>query len=216
MINFAEKNHIYRYKVHDNTNEYIKTVFGITKPKKTTIPYKIFNNNKRENTKISSEFANLLDESYGGINALNFLVHEIINNMHDHSYFNKGQTFAQYYPNQNLADICFMDDGISIPGRFEECGFEFDNDCNAIYQAINGKSSDILKQNIRGTGLNISINLVKNGIEGSILIASRKGLCYINNKIIYKEIEDIKGTLVSLRIKQKVVNIYDYMLPIRI
>ena len=32
----------------------------------------------------------------------------IINNMHDHLHFNKGQTFAQYYPNQNLADICFM------------------------------------------------------------------------------------------------------------
>jgi len=65
LINFAEKNHIYRYKVYDNTNEHIKTVLGITKPKKTIIPYKTFSNNKKENIKISSEFANLLDGSYG-------------------------------------------------------------------------------------------------------------------------------------------------------
>jgi hypothetical protein len=49
-----------------------------------------------------------------------------------------------------------LDTGISIPGLFEKSGFDFKDGCDDIYRAINGKSSDILKEGIRGIGLNSS------------------------------------------------------------
>jgi hypothetical protein len=138
----------------------------------------------------------------------------MINNIRDHSNFTTGYILAQKFPNVGVADISFMDNGISIPGRFEEHDFEFKNDYDAIHQAINGKSTAYENEEMRGTGLNSSISLVTKGIKGSILIASRNGVYYIDEKNTkYKYLNDnyIKGTLISIRIKKGNVDIYPYM-----
>jgi hypothetical protein len=148
-----------------------------------------------------------------------FLISEMLNNIFDHSNFKNAYILAQDYTTLNTIDISIMDDGISIPGNFEKSSFEFENDCDAIFQAINGKSSDILKNGMRGTGLNSSINLVTNGNKGSFLVASREGLVFISGKnTIFKEVEKgfLNGTLISFRLNKEKTDIYPYMEPINI
>ncbi|KZX17293.1 ATP-binding protein [Methanobrevibacter filiformis] len=214
LLNYGDENEISKYIVHNNVENYTKKVLGIIDHSHNTIPYITFSNDKKEIDEITSGFYSLLDSAYGGVNTLNFMIYEIINNMFDHSDFSIGRALAQLFPKNNYTDISFMDNGVSIPGRFEKCGFEFENDCDAIFQAINGKSSDLEKENRRGTGLNSTINLVTNGNKGSILIASRNGLCYIDeNTKKYKQLNNnyIYGTLVSLRIKKVNVDYSKYM-----
>lgn len=43
-----------------------------------------------------------------------------------HSEFETAFIMAQHYPNMGFTDVCFYDDGISIPGRFEKSDVEFD------------------------------------------------------------------------------------------
>ncbi|MDR3222425.1 MAG: hypothetical protein LBT66_01630 [Methanobrevibacter sp.] len=210
-INFAENINIKNYIVNDKTDHCIKSILGLEEPIITSMPYKKFTN--KNNIEIDSKFSDQIKE-YGGVNATQFLIGEMINNIHDHSDFTIGYALAQLFPNIGVADISFMDNGVSIPGRFEEYGFEFKNDCDAIHQAINGRSTAIKNEEMRGTGLNSTIRLVTEGNKGSILIASRNGACYINEKEInYKSVEDkyIKGTLISIRVRKNSIDIYPYM-----
>ncbi|MGL6299043.1 MAG: hypothetical protein ACRC1M_07750 [Methanobacteriaceae archaeon] len=213
MIN----SYIKEYHIKDYAEDYVKKVLGITEHSDSEFPFEEINPIGEKD--IPSKFCKILDLDFGGKNALMFLMDEIITNMYDHSKFNKGYTLAHIFHNNAFADICFIDNGVSIPGRFEKDGFKFKDDCSAITQAVNGRSSDILRENRRGTGLNSTINMMVNGNGGSVLIASRNGLLYIDKKgKKYKRVKDnyIQGTFVSIRVRRNKVNIYPYMKKIQI
>ena len=53
----------------------------------------------------------------------------------------QGYTYAQEYPREKKLDLCVMDDGLGIPGRFEKSGIPFEDDCHAIEIAITDKST---------------------------------------------------------------------------
>lgn len=117
-----------------------------------------------------------------------------------------------------------MDNGISIPGSFKKSGIPFNNDCDAIIQAVNGMSTRDNGEYIgRGTGLNSTINIVTQA-NGNVLIASGNCVIEITKRKVYaKKIpeEYIKGTLVSLRVPNTSLNIMnglnyvEYKLPAR-
>ena len=136
---------------------------------------------------------------------LRYIFHEVLANVYDHSKFDKGFVIAQHYPKIKSADYAFMDNGVSIPGSFSNSNFSFKNDCDAIIQAINGKSTRDSDEYVRaGTGLNSIVNLVVDGNKGSFLIASRRGVLeFGKNGIISNEIPEnyIKGTLINFRLK---------------
>ena len=115
---------------------------------------------------------------------------------------------CQEYPKINTLDVCIIDDGISIPGSFEEVGIDFINDSEAIYDAVNCKSSDKEGEGLEGRGLNTSVNITSLGYGEEILIASRNGICIINNKsaMLYENpSSNLIGTFISLRVNNNIL-----------
>lgn len=152
-----------------------------------------------------------------------YVYNELITNIYDHTpfeegYTNQGYTYAQEYPNKKELDVCIMDNGLSIPGKFEMCGIDFKDDCDAISQAINqistAKDDVVSLRYERGSGLYTTLRLVIEGNGGSALIVSRNGCLHIGSKDNYKyyylKNDNIfKGTLISLRFnKNPVQNFY--------
>lgn len=146
-------------------------------------------------------------------NAIYLLLFELLNNIFKHSCFRNAYVLCQYKPGSNKINISIFDDGISIPGSLENNGITFNNDSEAIFQAINGTSSDREKYKLKGRGLNTSVNLIVNGFGEDFLIASRKGICTIDKKGVHCQ-ETVKpyidGTLIVLEINANKFNIYDY------
>lgn len=166
-----------------------------------------------------SELLNELDITKNNKNVINFIVHELRNNIYEHSQFSKGIVMGK--SNNDFKDISFIDNGITIPNSLKNANHTFKNDCDAIMSAINGLSTkNELGFVERGTGLNNTINIVTNGCQGSVLIGSGKGLVFITNeKIFLKNIDTapLNGTLISLRMNlSEKVDIYKYLNPIKL
>lgn len=93
------------------------------------------------------------------MNTLNFIFHELTSNIYDHSKFTKGLVMGKNY--EEFKEIAFIDNGITIPTSLKNSNFSFENDCEAITEAINGLSTkNELGFIERGTGLNNTINIV--------------------------------------------------------
>ena len=116
--------------------------------------------------------------------------------------------------NDQYINLCIIDDGIGISGSFKEASIPYNNDCEAIFEAVNGKTTDKEKYKLHGRGLNSSARITTLGFEGEMLIGCGKGVCLINSNGI-KTCEnkyEINGTFIILRIpNRKIDNIYEYL-----
>ena len=170
-------------------------------------------------TSFENELLNELEIPKNNKNVINFIVHELRNNIYEHSKFSRGLVMGRAYT--NFTDVSFIDNGINIANSLKNANYSFKNDCDAILKAINGLSTkNELGFVERGTGLNNTINIVANGCDGSVLIASGKGLVFITPDDIYlKNIDEtpVNGTLISLRMNlSEKVDIYKYLNPIKL
>ena len=151
---------------------------------------------------------------YGGRNAFNYLITELMNNIYDHSKFNNASVMAQRYEKKQFFEISIYDDGMSIPTCFEEHNFSFSHDSHAIADALNGMST---KGDGRGYGLGTTANLYVNGIGAELMIVSRNGALYkkADDEILYKlkSSYNLDGTLITIRVPYPAleVNIYEYI-----
>lgn len=213
LLDFRRKHNLETF-VTSNTLDYVKRVLEIIPCNNTTSPFKILPKERDTVNGDVSLIMELLDRQYGGMQTLFHLLDEMITNIYEHSQFENAYTLSQIYPRLGVTEISFYDDGISIPKSYENAGYNFNNDCEAIEYSINGPST--LKESGRGLGINTSIQLVTEGNRGQILIISRNGLYYINHhEVRYKPLDkqyNIKGTLVSIRVKpNQVQDFYQYM-----
>jgi hypothetical protein len=150
----------------------------------------------------------------GGENAFKYLIGEIADNIYEHSEFSNSLVMAQVYPTKGFMDICFFDDGITIHGCFKKHGMKRRSDCLAIEQAINGAST---KDVTRGFGLNTTMKIFTQGIEGQMLIVSGKGAFQLSKRDQQPYDLDrklkLKGTMVGVRIPypSSEVNMYEYL-----
>lgn len=139
-------------------------------------------------------------DEYGGENAFKYLIEELVDNIYEHSQFTHALVMAQKYEKKNFVEISFFDDGISIPGSFENQGMKFE-DQQAIVKAVNGLST---KSEERGYGLNSNLKIFTQGLGGEILIVSRSGALHVSKKLqrLYnlRDINKLNGTLISIRI----------------
>lgn len=107
-----------------------------------------------------------------------------------------------------------MDDGIGIPGSFREASIDFYDDSEAIFEAINGKTTDKEKYNFHGRGLNSTARITTLGFKGEMIVFSGNGICIITKDGI-KTCENYKfvnGTLILLKIPiTKIDNLYNYL-----
>ena len=147
------------------------------------------------------------------IQSMNFILYELLINVYKHSKFKNA--YCQVMTNNiQEIEVCICDDGIGIAKSFEDASIPSDDDCEAIFDAINGKTSDKEKYHLRGRGLNSTARLVAGGFDGKLLISSGKGVCEVTKKgaKTYFNDHDINGTSVVMKIRnRKVPNIYEYL-----
>lgn len=222
LLCFAQQNNIETFIVHPNTEEYIERILN-RKETSTTTPYQILPRSakERQDQELSLRMTEKIDGSYGGSYTLHYIFTELTNNIYNHTPFeeelaSQGYTYAQEYPNQRKLDLCVMDDGLGIPGRFKKSRINFDDDCHAIEMAISNNSTASNDKEEHGNGLWSTIRLTVEGNNGEVLIISGQGgLHIINNRYKYFMLanKDIfKGTLISMRFnKSEVQNFYEYI-----
>jgi anti-sigma regulatory factor (Ser/Thr protein kinase) len=175
---------------HASVTRYISILMGSGYGTSSYIPITYLPKDKSEVVDVVKQLQTWHNNGihYGGMDAFNFLIGELIDNIYQHSEFKNASVMAQRYESKSFAEISIFDDGISIPTCFEKHGLRSTSDAIAIRKAINGLST---KDETRGFGLNSSINLYVNGIGGSLLLISRNGA-------IYKSSDDYEGNLYNL------------------
>ncbi len=205
---FRRENIDYQYIEPDsNVEQYIKTILNSTYSENSSyVPITYFSKYENHKDKIIDKLQTKYNNGnhYGGPNAFNFLMNELIDNIYTHSDFTKACVMAQQYKAKGFVEISIYDNGISIPSCFEKHGVEFSSDCEAIQKAISGTST---KDKKRGFGLNRTIKMYTDDVNdiAEFLLISRNGAIYINKndtRKIYslKEPFTLHGTLISIRL----------------
>lgn len=215
ILSFIKKNSL-KAVLQPNVHGYVSTI--INPSKSTTKSYLPFRELRPHNTTARAEavedFCKLINYSYGGMPAVDYLVYELTDNIYRHSDFEQAFIMAQTYPTKNFTEICFFDDGISIPGNFSRCGLKFEDDADAIQKALEGTSTQG-EFNHRGWSLNDILNMFTKDSNGELFIASREGAIYLSNveSNLYplKDKYRIDGTLVSIRIPKVNIDIKPYI-----
>lgn len=92
------------------------------------------------------------------------MLYELLINIYKHSKFKNSYIQVNISQNKEQIDLCIIDDGTGIPGSFDEGLISYKNDCEAIYESINGKTTDKEKYNLHGRGLNTSVRLATSGL----------------------------------------------------
>ncbi len=150
---------------------------------------------------------------YGGETVFKYLISELVDNIYEHSQFSQAFVIAQRYSQHGFVEICFFDDGITIPGSYKKQGKIF-KDHEAIVAAVNGEST---KSKERGFGLSTNLAILTKGLKGEIFIVSGSGAIYAKKgqQKLYKlqTPHILQGTLVSVRIPYPAskVDIYGFL-----
>ena len=131
--------------------------------------------------------------------AIRYIISELCDNIDQHSSFSQAAVIAQKYGGRmNQIAIGVIDNGITIAGSFAKNKLPYENDAEAISQAIRGVSTKY-EEGGRGFGLPSSLNIVKRGLGGTVFICSGKGALVSTtdgDKLYILENEGFKGTVV--------------------
>jgi len=129
---------------------------------------------------------------------------ETIDNVDTHSKCDHGALLIQNYPSKNFFDFCIADDGISIPGNFEQHDIGFPSDDEANRMAMeDGYSTRQTDDGRRGFGLRTTVEMVCDGLKGEVLLSSRGSTLSRdkNNKIKRKiKKQSWDGTIFAARL----------------
>jgi hypothetical protein len=169
----------------------------------TSFPIRHFNDNPSKNCSPLFDFIqDTFPQQLRG-NCVKYLISELVDNIDQHSSFTSASVMAQYFPNKDFVDIGVVDNGISIPGIFENHNIHFSNDSEAISNAINGVSTK--KEEGRGFGLSSSSRIAVEALNGDCYFISRRGIVHIDSKgfrKLYKlQNQVFRGTIVYFRFK---------------
>lgn len=223
LLCLAVRKNITKFYVNTINEEYIERILN-RKETSTTVPYQIlpFSEKERQDEELSLKITQKINPIYGGSYTLLHLFSELTNNIYNHTPFeeelaSQGYTYAQEYPRERKLDLCVMDDGLGIPGRFRKSGIPFEDDCHAIEIAISNHSTISDNKDERGNGLWSTLKLVVEANKGQALIVSGQGCLHIlkKNKYKYYPLDNkniFNGTLISLRLNNnEVQNFHDWI-----
>jgi 2-hydroxy-3-keto-5-methylthiopentenyl-1-phosphate phosphatase len=230
---------------HENTLEHGLKILGLSKGNSNMIPRMIAHiggYDAIQKNKIITSFDTKIRElifrnntkgyiEYGNEETFRYVTGEMLSNVEQHSMADKIYSYSQLYPNEGYVEVGILDDGITIPGKYERScplftdqeinPYDFKNDCDAINRCLNGIStkesfkrslefinnpSEIENNDNLGMGLNTSIRVITEGLGGSFLIASRGCICHITPKekkfIKVNNNNIFRGTFVCVRFKK--------------
>lgn len=149
-------------------------------------------------------------------NAYDYLLSELVSNIYDHSAAQAAYVMAQYYPTSGVMEVCFLDDGSSIPGTLGRglgVAYPPEEHHQAILDAIGGMSSKGGSE--RGYGLPSSIKIIT-ALGGEVLIVSGAGAVVVTPRgvspYVLRADHRFDGTLVSFRMADSDTRIDFYRL----
>lgn len=122
-------------------------------------------------------------------------IKEIINNISDHTEFDEGCIFAQWYPNKEEIKFSIADFGCGIRSTVERILYEPSDQQAIIWACQDGTSSKSLPSN-RGAGLFMLIQNIVENFKGTVTITSGRGrVAYRNNdgKIYVDPVQGVPG-----------------------
>ena len=174
-------------------------------------------NPKQINTKMNElldSIQNKIPIEFGS--SIMYILSELSDNIDDHSKFKSASLMAQFFPKKKNVDIAVFDDGITIPGSYENTQTVFASDSDAIKKAVfDGLSTK--NEDFRGYGLRTCRKLSTEGLDGELHIISRKGILLIKSGED-PQFHDLKensldGTFLYIRLKQPKdkINIIPYV-----
>lgn len=146
-------------------------------------------------------------------------ISEIVDNVDYHSDCDLGTLLVQYYPKKEFLDICVVDDGITIPGSYENYGVEISSDEEALRFALEeGKSTRPNTGMLRGFGLRTTADMIVNGMRGEILLSSRNATLYQDDQSTPRTILsnfEWDGTVFAARLElpKEDFSYHDYIYP---
>ncbi|MBU0597881.1 ATP-binding protein [Patescibacteria group bacterium] len=121
---------------------------------------------------LESNFYRIIEKLTGNVagasNAILYPISELVGNIFEHSQKNYGWIFAQHYPKKKLLDICIIDTGRGIAGRYFDVQKQEVGDDEAIRRAFQGQSTK--KMEGRGYGLSTSQLVVRKALGGQFLL----------------------------------------------
>lgn len=219
LLAFIKENNI-RYKLPSASN--IRNYFNIISAgydnNSTYLPMLTLPNDIKEINRLYERLDRLVDyDIFGGECAFGYVVSELICNIYDHSEFSIGFIMGQKYNNLGFAELCVLDNGITIAGSLRKSGYIYNvtEHYKAINDALEGLSSK--KEKGRGYGLNTSKKIFLDALGGELLIVSGYGALFMNKDntlgINFNSDKMFNGTLISVRISNtpKSIDLYKYI-----
>lgn len=155
-----------------------------------------------------------------GINPLNYLISELLDNIFEHSYSSMGYVFSQYIESEGTIDLCIADTGITIAGSFKRSNLfqeEIDgNETEALKLANEGYSTKNRPDaENRGYGISTSKRMLVEGMKGAFFMLSGQAFHRFENAVNdYIDLHNIfrwDGTLILLRIPVNLPNDFNYI-----
>ena len=191
--------------------------FGTKKQGDTYHPINHFGKDSSINKGVNELLDNMnnkIPEQFGV--SVSYLLGELTDNIEQHSQFTHASIMAQYFSQKKYIDIGILDNGLTIPGVFENNKISFSEDSDAILKAISGTTTK-KEDGTRGFGLHSTKQIVRDLCNGELHLISRKGALIFEPNLLAKKYNFIqnplKGTLIYIRIKtpSKHLNIYPYL-----
>jgi anti-sigma regulatory factor (Ser/Thr protein kinase) len=142
---------------------------------------------------------------------------ELLDNIEDHSQCDHGFATVQYYSKKQRLDICIVDDGISIPGSFEQHNIDIQSDTQAVRRALteglSTKQERDARGRQRGTGLRTTSNIICEGLDGELIISSRSGTVIMESGTSSTDQFHWDGTVIfaSLNVPRRDFNYLNYV-----
>ena len=133
-------------------------------------------------------------------------IQELLNNICDHTQFDEGCIFGQWYPNENQIIVSIADFGIGIPENVRKVEPHLDDNAALIRAVQDGFSSMSLPSN-RGAGLYLLLQNIVQNFNGVVTLRSglgltrfenRSGSIYVNS---YTSVGYCIGTTIDLTIR---------------
>ena len=180
---------------------------------------------KDDNIDVWQSLSDFLDKTGGSDmkQPIMFFVDEMICNIQQHSKADKGLLYYWYSTDNDAIDICIADNGISILGSYVEHQLYLDivgdSDAQAVALAKEGYSTKNLPDaENRGYGISSNINMIVNGLKGSMYMLSGTALMMCqgdDKKILSMPVQtEWNGTLVFAEIplkKPETFNFYNFI-----
>ena len=179
-------------------------MYGNVSNSKTYIPFIELSENQYNYDTKNNEVYNAIRAWSGNIyEPLYYIINELRSNVDDHARHTNAYVLAQYYPKRRFVEVAIIDDGIGIPNSLRNAHKFVNtiNDSDLIIKAIEGYSSK--PEEGRAFGLGSSLHIAVERMNGEALVASIKGMIYLNNdsrEMLISDTGYIKGTLIGIRI----------------